>query len=69
MGRHSYRLDTNFAKMDRIRHVDLETFKTRVLNTNLFGHDIKTWAKLIGDEEKDIVQLIEELIQAANQKI
>lgn len=58
-----YRLDTNFAKIDRIQHAELETFKTRVLNQELFHHDIKTWAKIIGDEEKDIMQLIKDLIQ------
>jgi hypothetical protein len=60
-----YRLDTNFAKIDRIQHAELEAFKTRVLNQELFHHDIKTWANIIGDEEKDIMQLIKDLIQVA----
>ena len=33
LGRFRYRLDTNFAKMDRIVHVEIEGFKERVLNT------------------------------------
>lgn len=32
LGNFPYRLDTNFAKMDRIEHASLEEFKSRVLN-------------------------------------
>lgn len=42
-----YRLDTNFAKIDRIEHPDIEAFKTRVYNTQIHGRTIKAWNKLL----------------------
>lgn len=50
--RFPYRLDTNFAKMDRIAHPDIETFKTRVLATTFHGMTIGAWNNLLsrGDE-------------------
>lgn len=48
-----YRLDTNFAKMDRIRHADIEEFKTRVHATVYQGLTVGEWNKLLsrGSEE------------------
>lgn len=42
-----YRLDTNFAKMDRIIHIEIEAFKKRVLNTLVHGLSINQWNKLL----------------------
>lgn len=42
-----YRLDTNFAKMDRIVHGGIEAFKTRVLGTAQHGMTIQQWARLL----------------------
>jgi hypothetical protein len=36
--RYTYRLDTNFAKMDRIVHPGIEAFKRRVLGTTIHGY-------------------------------
>lgn len=47
-GQFNYRLDTNFAKMDRIVHDDLEAFKTRVLDTKVNGMTVRQWARLLG---------------------
>jgi hypothetical protein len=44
LGRYAYRLDTNFGKIDRIQHVGLEEFKTRMLRTEILGRTIQTWA-------------------------
>ena len=41
-----YRLDTNYAKMDRIVHAELEAFKTRVMNTEVHGLKISEWDRL-----------------------
>lgn len=51
--RFPYRLDTNFAKMDRIVHADIEAFKDRVYKTNFHGRSIGAWNRLLskGDEE------------------
>lgn len=45
--RYKYRLDTNFAKMDRIAHEGIEVFKTRVLGTNYRGMTVAEWSKLL----------------------
>lgn len=47
LGRFSYRVDTNFAKMDRIRHAELEVFKQRVSQTVLHGMTVREWGRLI----------------------
>lgn len=62
LGKYPYRLDTNFAKIDRIQHTGLEEFKVKVLQTKLHGHNIKEWAKLIGDTNTNTIDLIKDLI-------
>lgn len=62
LGKFSYRLDTNFAKMDRIEHLGLEEFKTRVLNSKIDGKSIKDWAGLITSDDKTIEKMVEDLI-------
>ncbi|MBO6776267.1 MAG: hypothetical protein JJ897_12340 [Marinibacterium sp.] len=42
----NYRLDTNYAKMDRIVHPGLEAFKERVLSTTFEGMTAKQWDQL-----------------------
>lgn len=42
-----YRLDTNFAKMDRIEHPELEAFKTRILGADFLGSTVGNWAAMI----------------------
>lgn len=61
--RFSYRLDTNFAKIDRIEHEGIESFKKNVLNKKLFGHLIKDWSALISADESKIRYLIQDLIK------
>lgn len=45
LGKYPYRLDTNFAKMDRIRHSDLEKFKARVLATRIDDRTLLEWTQ------------------------
>jgi len=47
LANYPYRLDTNFAKMDRIFHQDIEDFKTCVLRTSYNGMTIQEWARLL----------------------
>lgn len=47
IARFPYRLDTNFAKMDRIVHPGIEAFKKRVLGTKLHGLTVGQWARLL----------------------
>ncbi|WP_343785014.1 hypothetical protein [Wandonia haliotis] len=62
LGKYPYRLDTNFAKMDRIQHESMEEFKSKVLESKLHGHRIKEWAKLISDSKTNTIDLIKDLI-------
>lgn len=52
-----YRLDTNFAKMDRVAHGEVEKFKSRVLNTNYCGMKILDWAKLLCSDDNNTTKL------------
>ena len=45
--RFPYRLDTNFAKMDRILHSGIEDFKAKVLGTTQHGMTIQEWGWLL----------------------
>ena len=47
IARFPYRLDTNFAKMDRIVHRGIEDFKRRVLGTTIHGLNIGQWSRLL----------------------
>ncbi|ATB57661.1 hypothetical protein [Xanthomonas citri] len=47
MARFPYRLDTNFAKMDRIVHSEIEAFKRRTYGTTLHGRTIGDWNRLL----------------------
>lgn len=61
--RFQYRLDTNFAKMDRISHPDIEAFKERIYCTKFHGRTVGAWNKLLskGDEELILNALAEHL--------
>lgn len=58
-GTYRYRLDTNFAKMDRIVHPGIEKFKSHVLNTKYKGMTIAEWNRLLfRGQEKDIISVL-----------
>ena len=57
----SYRLDTNYAKIDRIQHQDLEDFKSAVLAKELFKKSIKDWKKEIANPKTDTMELVKNL--------
>lgn len=44
-----YRLDTNFAKIDRINNPDIESFKKEVLASSFLGKTISQWKKIFSD--------------------
>lgn len=62
LGMFPYRLDTNFAKMDRIRHSGLEEFKVKVLKTEIANATIQEWSRVIASEDE--VKLNEFLFEA-----
>lgn len=43
----SYRLDTNFAKMDRIEHAGIETFKKSVMKADFCGLTVGQWSAIL----------------------
>ncbi len=49
MAQFPYRLDTNFAKIDRIDDVDVESFKANVLSTRTRNRTMAQWARLLRD--------------------
>lgn len=50
-----YRLDTNYAKIDRIEHDEIEHFKTLVEYTEFQGKTIKEWRRLLSGKVNDDV--------------
>jgi len=59
MNRFPYRLDTNFAKIDRIDHPEVEGFKRATLGQTVRGRPLQEWARLLGDlndEDRPLVQ-------------
>lgn len=52
----SYRLDTNFAKMDRIVHADIERFKDEVMATQVHGLTVEEWRALLASEDDHAVR-------------
>lgn len=47
LSRFNYRLDTNYAKIDRIDHAGLEAFKAQMLATEFHGKTILGWSQSI----------------------
>jgi len=56
IARFPYRLDTNFAKMDRIVHPEIEEFKTRVHGSNFHGKTIGEWNRLLSSGTEELVK-------------
>lgn len=63
LGNFTYRLDTNFAKMDRIEHASLEEFKVRVLETTYKGHKIRQWSRILSRQDTLLDSELLRLIQ------
>ena len=57
-GEFNYRLDTNYAKMDRIVHPGLEKFKNSVMRQKIFGSSIGDWKKILKGSDSDIQKAI-----------
>lgn len=58
-GRYTYRLDTNFAKIDRIVLSDLETWKTSVMVSTHLNRTVSEWMAAIASED---AQVLSELV-------
>lgn len=60
----NYRLDTNFAKIDRIRHDDVEEFKTRNLDREYLGRTFREWRQILRDLKSDDVEVRKSALDA-----
>lgn len=49
----NYRLDTNFAKIDRIDNAEIETFKSAIMDAAFREKKISDWTKLLRDLNAD----------------
>ena len=58
--RYPYRLDTNFAKIDRIGHGAIEDFKSRVLRSVQHGLTIQQWTRLLRAEDARLLDALTE---------
>jgi hypothetical protein len=54
--RFKYRLDTNFAKMDRIVHPGIEDFKKRVYQTHFSGMKVGQWNRLLASRREELIK-------------
>jgi len=52
-----YRLDTNFAKLDRIVHPAIESFKTRVCNMVVHGKTVAEWYRLLKNGSNEQIRV------------
>jgi len=62
IGKYNYRLDTNFAKIDRIEHVGLEKFKTNVVEMSVHNKTIRNWQELLGREGNTLQEILKDPI-------
>ncbi len=73
LARYPYRLDTNFAKLDRIRHSAIEEFKSRVLNSSYNGLTIQEWSHiLVSKNEMNIKSILKKhlkITEAGSERI
>jgi len=51
--RFNYRLDTNYAKMDRIVHIGIEEFKKRVDSRTVNGLTVAQWKRILSFEDRN----------------
>jgi hypothetical protein len=70
MIRYKYRLDTNFAKIDRIVHPDIEGFKQGVYKIEISGMSIRQWNRLLlGRRKENIKQFLTEYLDIKEENI
>ena len=60
----AYRLDTNYAKIDRIEHRGIEDFKQQVLDTVYWGRTIRDWQRFFSSRSLSSHALVDALHDA-----
>lgn len=56
MQKYLYRLDTNYAKLDRINHKGINDFINLIYNFNMYNRKIREWYRLFQSDEQTILQ-------------
>ncbi len=56
--RFPYRLDTNFAKMDRVDQADVEAFKARVYASQFHGRTVGEWRRLLASRNSSAIAAV-----------
>lgn len=70
MNKFPYRLDTNYAKMDRIENDVIEEFKRKVLNTIIKGKTVDQWRRILSSGQDEIIRVsLEECFKFDNDNI
>lgn len=66
IGKYPYRLDTNYAKIDRIAHEGIEAFKEEILQTPIKGKTIQEWRRISSYDVNDtrLVEAISALLNS-----
>lgn len=57
MERFHYRLDTNYAKMDRIAHPEIEAFKATVQSSLFCGLTINNWRQVLCCQDDNAIRM------------
>lgn len=52
-----YRLDTNFAKIDRIEHPEIEAFKKRIYAVQFHGKTIGEWNRFLSKADEESIRI------------
>lgn len=56
-GKFTYRLDTNFAKLDRVGHTDVEAFAASIYAMNYHGKTIGEWNSLLSSRNETAIKV------------
>jgi hypothetical protein len=54
--RFPYRLDTNYAKIDRIEHAGIEAFKREMGQKQFFGAPVNEWARVLTSSDDSAIR-------------
>jgi hypothetical protein len=57
-----YRLDTNYAKIDRIEHARIELFKEEIGGKQFFGKTVKQWTRVLNSKDDEAIRKAVELL-------
>jgi hypothetical protein len=57
-----YRLDTNYAKMDRIEHAGIEAFKKSIERKEFHGTPVSEWSRILSSQDDAAIRMAVEML-------